>query len=254
MRATCLFICLSLYSFLSTAQNNLIVLDENGREFFLFVDDKQINDSAQAEVKVRKIYEDTCRIKAVFTDKAISEFSGKVYLMESARNVKNREFTYRLSGLKGKVKLNFVSANDIFSDTTAKPQSISSKINSIFITEAQKKEDYAKLNGIYPTPEPCKKAITDSMIQKKILLLRENHIELNRIKDAKWFISHNCINAAQLKRLFSAFDYRHSKVEIGEFAFDYMEDHRNFLDVVEGIEASLERNELKKFYDKRIEK
>ena len=249
-----LFIYLILCSFLSTAQNNLLVLDENGKKFFLFVDDKQINDSAQAEVKAAKIYDDTCRIKAIFSDKTIPEFSGKVYLTENGKNVSKRDFTYRVSRQKNKPRMDFVSVNYALSDTNAKSLSPETKIKAIFLAEEKKKESYNRQNEIYPEAQPCKKAISDSLFQKNILTLKDNHIELNRIKDTKWFISNNCINTLQLKQLILFFDYRNSKVTIAEFAFDYMEDHRNFLEVVNGFEASAEKEELKKFYDKRIEK
>src|ERR1700745_2106737 len=105
MRVKCLFICLVFASFFSTAQNNLIILDEIGQKFFLFVDDKKINDSAQIEVKASKIYDDTCRIKAVFYDKTIPDFSSKVFLVENGKSVTKREFTYSISRQKGKEKL-----------------------------------------------------------------------------------------------------------------------------------------------------
>lgn len=254
MRLKCLLICLFVFSFLAKAQNNLIILDENGQKFFLFIDDKHINDSAQAEVKATKLYDDTCGIKAVFYDKTIPEFTAKVFLVENGKSVSKRDFTYSISRQKGKARLNFVSVNFTLSDTSTKTPSPETRINSIFIAEAQKKEEYERLNEIYPAPEPCKKAITDSLLQKKLQVLRDNHIEINRMKDAKWFVSHNCINVIQLKQLMSVFDYRLSKVRIAEFAYDYMEDHRNFLQVLDAVEFSTEKADLKTFYDKRIEK
>jgi hypothetical protein len=254
MRLKGLFICLVISSFFSTAQNNLIVFDENGENFFLFVDNKQINDSAQTEVEVSKIYDDTCRIKAIFHNKTIPEFSGKVFLLENGKNVNNRDFTYSISRQKGKTKLHFVSVNNSLSDTTVKVQSPETRIKSIFSAEAQKKDEQNELKEIYPEPKPCIKAISDTLFQEKLKALSDNHIEMVRIKDAKWFISHFCINAKQLEQLILVFDYRHSRVKIAEFAFDYMEDHRNFLDVIDAVGYDVEKEELKKFYNKRIEK
>src|ERR1700745_3451147 len=107
MRLKGLFIYLVISSFFSTAQNNLIVFDENGENFFLFVDDKRVNDSAQTEVNAAGIYDDTCRIKAVFQNKNIPEFSEKVFLLEKGKNTNNRDFTYSISRQKGKTKLHF---------------------------------------------------------------------------------------------------------------------------------------------------
>src|ERR1035437_768147 len=69
--AVVFFIFISSFS---TAQNNLIILDETGQTFFLFVNDKQINDSAQSEVQATKIYDDTCSIKVLFHDKTVPAF------------------------------------------------------------------------------------------------------------------------------------------------------------------------------------
>jgi hypothetical protein len=254
MRVKSLFICLVISSFFSTAQNNLIVFDENGENFFLFVDDKQINDSAQTEINAAGIYEDTCHIKAVFQNKNVPEFSGKVFLTENGKNTSNRDFTYSISRQKSKTKLHFVSINNSLSDTSTKAQSPEARIKSIFAAEAQKKDEQDELNEIYPKPKPCIKAISDSLFQRKLKVLRDNHIEMVRIKNAKWFVSHFCINAKQLEQLILVFDYRHSRVKIAEFAFDYMEDHRNFLDVIDAVGYDVEKAELKKFYNKRIEK
>ncbi|MGZ3861811.1 MAG: DUF4476 domain-containing protein [Bacteroidia bacterium] len=254
MKAACLFICSLFLSFLSTAQNNLIVLDENGEKFFLFIEGKQVNDSAQTEVKAIKIYEDTFSIKAVFHDKNIPAFTGKVFMLVNGKAATKKEFTYSIARQKDKNKINFISVNDILSDTTLKPQNVETKIMSIFTAEELKKTESDRANGIYPPPEPCKKAIGDSLLQVNLKAMRDNHIEMNRIKDAKWFMSHQCINASQLLELLQIFDYVNSKVDLAKFAFDYMEDHRNFLVIVESIDSPIHKEELKKFYDKRIEK
>ena len=236
------------------AQNNLIIMDEDGRKFFLFIDDKQINDSAQSEVKATKIYDDTCIIRAVYQNKNIATFIGKAYLEENGRSANMRDFTYSISTEKHGTRLEFISMNYSLSDTTLKSQIPEKRINSIFIERANQKEENDKLNEIYPKPGPCIKAVSDSLLESKMKILRDNHTELNRIKDAKWFVSHNCINTAQLKKLIKAFDYRLSQVKIAEFAYDYIEDHRNFLEIVDEMEFVTEKEEIKTFFNKRIEK
>ncbi|MGZ3903111.1 MAG: DUF4476 domain-containing protein [Bacteroidia bacterium] len=165
-----------------------------------------------------------------------------------------KEFTYSIARQKDKNKINFISVNDILSDTTIRPQSVETKILSIFTAEELKKIESDRANERYPAPEPCKKAMSDSAFQVNLKKLNDNHIELNRIKDAKWLMSHQCINTEQLVKLLKLFAYMNSKVDVAKFAFDYMEDHRNFLTVVESIDSPIYKEDLKKFYDKRIEK
>jgi len=235
-------------------QNNLIVLTESGAKFTLYVNDTQINDSAQSQVTAAKIYDDTCRIKMVFLDNNISTFGSKVFLTIGGKAVTQRDFTYSLVTVKGKRKLKFISVNFSKSDTSAKGQSPEIKIKTIFTDLQKRKDEQDKLNEKYPPPANCIKPVDDSLLTVKIKVFRDNHTEMNRMKDVKWFVSHNCINTKQLIRLMDAFDMQDNKVRIAKFSFDYMEDHRNFLETLDAVKFMTEKTELKNFYDKKIEK
>jgi hypothetical protein len=238
----------------SIAQNNLIVLTENGNLFTLYVNDIKINDSIQSQVTAAKLFDDTCTVKMQFADKNISTFGAKIFLTVGGKIVSKKEFTYSLSEEKGKRKLNFISVNYIQSDTTAKQQAPELKIKKIFIDQQKQKDEQNRLNEIYPPPSTCKNVISDSLLQVQLKLLRDEHFEINRVKDGKWFVSNYCINAKQLTLLLDVFDRRDSKVKIAEFAYDYMEDPRNFLEAVKNVGFETEKDELKNFFNKRIEK
>ncbi|HXB41215.1 MAG TPA: DUF4476 domain-containing protein [Bacteroidia bacterium] len=249
------FAVLLTFSFgIAAAQNNLIVLTEKGSLFTLYVNDIKINDSIQSEVTAVKLFDDTCTVKIQFADKNISTFGAKIFLTVSGKTVSKREFTYSLSEEKGKRKLNFISVNYIQSDTTAKQQAPELKIKKIFTDLEKQRQEQNKLNEIYPPPFTCKNVISDSLLQAQLKLLRDEHFEISRMKDGKWFVSNYCINAKQLTLLLDVFDRRDSKVKIAEFAFDYIEDPHNFLETVKNVGYDTEKKELADFYHKRIEK
>ncbi len=235
------------------AQNNLIILTEKGSKFFLSVNEQAVNDSAQSQVKKAKVFDDTCSVKLVFTDGS-PEFKGTVFLTEAGKTVNNREFTYSLSEGKGKRELKFISMNLARVDTISKPQSPEKKIEAIFTEKEKKQIELDKLAEKYPPPGNCPVVISDSLLQANLKLLKDNHIDMNRQKDAKWFISHNCIDTKQLIKVMETFDRDDSRVKIAKFSFDYIQDHRNFMEVVDAVKFSTEKEELKKFFDKRIEK
>jgi len=238
----------------ATAQNNLILLTERGSKFQLFVNDNLVNDSAQSVVKAQKIYEDTCSVKMIFADKQVPAFSSTVFLTVSGMPVSKREFTYSQVEEKGKKKLKFISVNYIHSDSTVKPQTPEKKIEKIFTDKEKREAEIDRLNEKYPPPANCPVAISDSVLKANLKILKDEHIELNRMKDGKWFVSHHCLTVKQLIDLMGIFDRQDSKVRIAQFAFDYMIDHGNFLGVLEGVKYATEKEELKKFYDKKIEK
>jgi len=238
----------------TAAQNNLIVLTEKGMKFQLFVNEGLVNDSAQSVVKAQKIYEDTCSVKMIFADKQVPAFSSSVFLTVSGMPVSKREFTYSLVEEKGKKKLKFISVNFVHSDTTVKPQTPEKKIENIFTDKEKREAEIDRLNEKYPPPSNCPVAISDSVLKVNLKTLKDEHIELNRMKDGKWFVSHHCLNVKQLVELMGVFDRQDSKVKIAKFAFDYMMDHGTFLETLEGVKYATEKEELKKFYDKKIEK
>lgn len=243
-----------LFASSAVAQNDLIVLTEKGTKFLLFVNDGQVNDSAQSVVKAQKIYEDTCSVKMVFADKQVPAFSSTVFLTVSGMPVSKREFTYSLAEEKGKKKLKFISVNFIHSDSTVKPQTPEKKIEKIFTDKEKREAAIDKLNEKYPPPANCPTAISDSVLKANLKTLKDEHIELNRMKDGKWFVSHHCLTVKQLIQLMGVFDRQDSKVRIAQFAFDYMIDHGTFLEALEGVKYATEKEDLKKFYDKKIEK
>ncbi len=238
----------------AVAQNNLIVLTEKGSLFKLFVNDAQINDSAQSEVAAANLFGDTCAVRMIFADKNIAAFDTKVLMLENGKSVSKKEFTYSLAEEKGKRKLNFISVNFIQSDTTIKAQSPETKMKKIFTDLEKQKQEQNRLKEIYPAPANCTQIISDSLLKVNLKLMRDNHTEINRVKDGKWFVSNHCINAKQLILLLAVFDRRDSKIKIAEFSYDYMEGPGNFLEVVEVFKFESDKEDLKKFYAKRIEK
>jgi len=234
------------------AQNNLILLTETGAPFWLYLNEQKINDSAQSIVKATKIWDDTCRIKVVYTDKTLPDFSATAYFLQNGKSCKNLEFTYSVEKVKGKSVLTFISTNVI--DTTNLPKQISARVKDFPVLIKKEQETKNKLAGNYPSPAPCTKLINDSLLEKKITQLKTNHIERERTKDAKWLISNNCLNVAQMGKILAAFDYDDAKLALSEFGYDYIVDKENFLNLVGSFRHKYESEELKNFYANKTTK
>jgi len=233
------------------AQNNLIILSENGEPFYLYVNEHKINDSAQSIVKASKISKDTCHVKVAYADKKLTDFNATAYLFQYGNSCKNLEFTYTVQTVKGKTNLKFISTNLISEDTSGKQKHAAARVSDFLTLQQKEKDDKNRLLENYPPPAPCLKAIGDSLLEKQLKYLQDNHIELNRVKDAKWFISNHCMSVDQLIRVLGFFDYEDSKVKLAEFGYDYVTDKEAFLNTLNACKYKTEKEELKKFYAKK---
>ena len=234
------------------AQNNLILLAESGEKFWLYLNEQKINDSAQSIVKATKILDDTCRVKVVYADKNLTDFSAKAYFLQHGRSCKNLEFTYSVEKIKGKNVLTFVSTNIIAADSAHKQ--LSARVKD-FASSLKKEQDAKnKLAEIYPPPAPCAKTISDSLLQTEIKKLKDVHIERYRIKDAKWLISNNCLSVVQTEKILATFDYDDAKLTLAEFGYDYITDKENFLSLINSLIHKTEKEQLKAFYTNKTTK
>jgi hypothetical protein len=236
------------------AQNNIIIVSENGDQFYLYVNDHKINDIAQSIVKAVKVLKDTSTVKVAFTDKKLSDFASKVYLLQYGNSCKNLEFTYAIEMIKGKTNLKFISTNLISEDTTSKQKHASVRVSDFFTSHQKEKDDKNRLTENYPIPEKCLFITGDSILERELKILQNNHIELNRVKDAKWFISNNCLNVSQTEKIFTLFDYEDSKEKLAEFGYDYLIDKEKFLNLLNSLKYKTEKEELKNFYAKKTTK
>ncbi len=233
------------------AQNNLIIVDGNGGQFWLFIDGHKINDSPQSIVKATHLLKDTIPLKITFFDKKINDITAGIYFLQKGKSCHNLEFTYAIEPLKDKNELKFISTNLLLTDTILQQKHASEKVRNFLALQQKEKENKNRLTEKYPAPEKCLFIIGDSLLERQIKYLQNNHIELNRVKDAKWFISNNCLNVSQTEKILSVFDYEDSKEKLAEFGYDYLIDKENLLNLLTSLKYKTEKEELKKFYAKK---
>lgn len=250
-----IFLVLFIFTsgFLS-AQNNLIVVNENGDPFILYINEQKLNDSPQSIVKTTKIIHDTCRLKITYLAKNLHDLNQTVYLLENGKSCKNLEFTYSIENSKGKSTLKYISTNVLSTDTSNRQTQASERVRNFFLSQQKEKDDKNRLAENYPPPTPCTKAISDSLLTIQIKYLKDNHIELNRTKDAKWLISNNCLSIYQAQKVLAVFDYEDSKLQLAKFGYEYLIDKDNFLNFLKSLNYKTEKEELRKFYANKTTK
>lgn len=233
------------------AQNNLTIVSENGEPFWLYLNEHKVNDSAQAIVTATEIKRDTCSVRITYQNPKIPTVGGKVYLLQRGKTCKRLSFKYAIGMVKGKTILKYISTNYITTDTSIGKEKPSKQIEGVFTSVKKQEDTKNRLAENYPAPVACDKVINDSILERQITLLKENHIEFNRIKDAKWFISNNCLCVDQTKKIFTIFDYEDSKLELAEFAYNYLYDKNNFMRFSTSLKHKIDQLKLEEFHNKK---
>src|SRR4051812_10569964 len=103
-----LFLCLT--GCLS-AQNNARLLSTDGKLFRVFINNSAVNKTAQAEVLLENIKQDTVLLKIEFENN--TKYDATIYLLEKGVKTVNKEFDYTLSLDKNKAALLFSGIYEI---------------------------------------------------------------------------------------------------------------------------------------------
>ncbi len=233
------------------AQNNLTIVGENGEPFWLYLNEHKVNDSAQAIVTAKEVSRDTCNVRVTYQNPKVSTVSAKVYLLQRGKTCKNLVFTYAIGIVKGKTTLKYISTDYLATDISISKEKPSEHIKEVFASVKKQEDTKNRLAENYPAPVSCNKTISDSLLERQVTLLKENHIELNRIKDAKWFISNNCISVTQTQKVLTAFEYEDSKLQLAEFAYNYLYDKDTFMQFLTSLKYKTQKEELETFYNKK---
>ncbi len=110
--------CLMLACGQALSQNNLSLQMEDGAAFRVLINEKVFNDSAQAQVLIPDIREDTLFVK-IETAPAL-RYGVTLYLMDKGRKTTGKEFSYVLKKEKNRLRPVFMGIYDI--KTFKKPE------------------------------------------------------------------------------------------------------------------------------------
>lgn len=89
--------------------NNLVVFSENGERFYLVLNGIRQNAKPETNVKVTGLNAQNYKAKIIFESQGLPDYNQNIYLMSSAEQGKNMEYTYILRKKKDSYKLTWMS-------------------------------------------------------------------------------------------------------------------------------------------------
>ena len=103
---------LLIYGLLINAQNNsIVILSESGNPFYLFINQIQINTSAQSDIKAFNIKNGWNNIEIKKSDSMQSIYKDSIFI-NSKSKFTNKDFTYILIEKGGHINLHFKSITE----------------------------------------------------------------------------------------------------------------------------------------------
>lgn len=229
------------------SQNYLHLWTETGEKFHLQSNGKILNDSAQSYVNAGIFISDTCKLLIHFSN--TKEQNIKILLLENGKKAHNKEFNYSLYLMRDYYVVRFNSIIEHNPDSTFLTIPPKQQIAIIFENEKNKNAKFDKLEENYPEPRKCPGPVPDTLLKRLIYQWRENHFEVNRLKDIKWFVSNNCLTVTQIIKIFNDFDYESSKLNLVYFSYKYLADKQNFLSLTPSMKFPSDRIEIQNFYN-----
>ncbi len=104
--------CLFIYGLLIHAQNNsIVIISESGNPFYLFLNGKQINTSAQSDVKAFNARNGWNNIKIKKSDSIQFIYNDSIFINDKFKFT-NKEFTYIIIEKGNNIKINFKSITE----------------------------------------------------------------------------------------------------------------------------------------------
>jgi hypothetical protein len=93
------------------AQNNLRLSSTDGSTFKVKRNDEYLTKSAQANVLIENIQEDTLKVTLEFEDNV--QRDATIYLIEKGKKTTGKEFNYKVERIQHKIKINFMGIYSI---------------------------------------------------------------------------------------------------------------------------------------------
>ena len=90
-----LILIFSLLIMCTNAQNNARLFSAKGELFSVFINEKAIKPTAEANVLIENISEDTLQLRVAFENQKPFEIT--IYLLDKGKKTRDREYVYKLS-------------------------------------------------------------------------------------------------------------------------------------------------------------
>lgn len=207
------------------SQNNIIIFSSNAGKFSATVDGIATQGEMQQEFKFMSVKKDT--LEVIINSQGNLIHKQRLYLMQKAKPVKNKEFIYslELNTESKKLRLVFISVHDLkplpdplLPEKPAVDTSYKWR-NNVFGTLFELKDGKPIFYYNIPKNGLCKEGIsTTNLGHAKTLLIRDKS-SIEKYAHAKEIVKSNCMSCEQLSALLKAIEFELDKLKLVKDAY-----------------------------------
>jgi len=233
------------------SQNNARLFTSEGGLFKIYLNDKTVNNTPQAEVLIEQVKKDTLALTAEFENNRKLEFT--IYLLDRGEPTANKEFSYKLNLLGDNLNVEFIGMSDIQPlpdpivpkkpeiDTSAKYK------NSQLGHFAELKDGKADYYNNVPKDKSCAQEMPEEYFQYIQLLMSKAEIDGDKFTIAENTARNNCLSTLQLVKLLTYIEYEIDKLKLVAIAWPNIVDKKNQQNLEKSFRFESSLNELKSF-------
>lgn len=251
MRSFC-FILFALSLCCLHSQNNLRLFTGTGIPFTAYVNDSAVNKKNEADVLIEKLEDDTVSVKVEFANKLVG--TTKIFLLEKATRVKNKEFKYLVDIKSNKVKITFAGMEDI----RPLPQPLvpqkpvidtSYKINNNLLGHFCELKDGKPVyfNNV-PKSGECTEAMPAIYVKYIDFLQSRAQTDDDKYLIAENACLNNCFTASQLNLILVHISFEIEKLKLIRHAFFHLVDKENKQKLDSTFKLESSKRELQNFF------
>ncbi|MEO6304857.1 MAG: DUF4476 domain-containing protein [Bacteroidia bacterium] len=254
------FLFLFLFAFITIcglAQNDVRIFSDKGALFIISTSDSVQNKTAQTNVLIRSIYEDTVRIKLEFEDKQKLETT--LFLFEKGLPTKNKEFNYKISREQNKIKLSYSGYYDVtrlpsplvpakpIIDTNAKYK------NTRLAHFCELKDNKPSYFNNIPKDGDCTSGMPPEYLNYINLLMLKAQIADDKYIIAENVCRNNCLTTEQLNFILKYIEYEIEKLKLIKIAYFNLTDKNNKKELEKSFRFESSVLELNNFFKSAVD-
>ncbi len=224
------------------SQNNIRLVNTQGKIFKVILNEKVQNKNAQAEVLIENIKTDTLSFKVEFENG--QRYGATVYLLDKSKACTNKEFNYKIELANTKLHVSFTGVYDAFilpKPIVPKAPAISSTSKPI-TTNTISSHSTQKNNGTN-----CVAASDEKKILEFSESLKNKADDGLRIESLKKEYSNYCYSKNQVITVLKSFMHDREKLEAAELMHAYCLEKENYNTISEVFSFPSSINELNIF-------
>ena len=227
---------------ISFAQNsNLIILNEEGERFFVFLNGEKQNDEARTIVKIADLTAPSYKCKIIFINPRLGQIDKTIYLkpgIQSTYTIKKNNNDEWIIKWQEETEISYSNQENNYDNKFREHHNDRD--------EHHNQQVYEPVPG-YTGAIGCTNPMEQQNFQNVKQTISSKNFEESKLTIAKQVLNNNCLLTSQIKEILLLFNFEDTKLEFAKYAYGYTYDIGNYYMLNDAFQFETSINELNKY-------